>query len=100
MSADIGPGDFVECLCGAKHPCGGDSITKGSVYVVRGITPGVFYQTKTSGFGILLVGVRLNLASNGAEHAWNTNRFRKIYRPKPDAFTDLLKVPDRKRVKV
>jgi hypothetical protein len=95
MSADIGPGDFVECVDDAPGPGNHKGIAAGNIYTIRKVqeslvTPGTF--------GVLLVGIILPRHPLGHEIAWKTDRFRPIYRPKPDAFTDLLKVPDRQRV--
>lgn len=93
MSADIGPGDFVECVCAEDCPVHGPSgLNKGSLYVVEAVFP---ESVTKHGLGsIKIVGKR----SGSKSRKYGAFRFRPIYRPKPDAFTDLLKVPDRKRV--
>lgn len=89
---DIGAGDFVECVRGAPHRfVPGSALAEGRLYQVREVV--TFPNVK--GAGLRLVGVVLPDHTNGKEFAWDLKRFRPIYRPKPDAFADLLKTPDR-----
>lgn len=87
---DIGPGDFVVCVNAAPHrfvPASG--LIQGGLYQVREVV--TFPNVR--GTGLRLCGVIMPTHTNGKEFAWTIDRFRPIYRPKPDAFADLLKVP-------
>jgi hypothetical protein len=88
MSA-IGKGDFVEKV--------GDSITvpvarHGLVAQVVGLTGNKRNCAKGHyEIGLFIAG--LTRRSDGTERSWCPCSWKLIYRPKPDAFTDLLKLP-------
>jgi hypothetical protein len=88
MSADIGPGDFVSKVGDTQF---GPFVAHGSVRRVASIGEFGWCDCGDEGQGIVIEGF--------AEFNWCAScAWRPVYRPKPDAFTDLLKVPDRKRV--
>lgn len=89
MSAEIGPGDFVE----AAHDLITYPIPRGTVGRVTRI--GVVGLCRC---GLEARGIHVDIAPLPAGNQWCTCAWRPVYRPKPDAFTDLLKVPDRQRV--
>lgn len=84
MSADIGPGDFVECVQ-VVNPQLGHGLNIGSVCVVERV------HVLPDETGLDLVGVKKAPGGVG----WNIEAFRPIYRPKPGAFDQLLKAPKR-----
>lgn len=99
MSA-IGPGDWVECCPPAdwqgevpvsEVKTKGEYPQRGKIYQVREVG-----QYRSRGFklcdGIRLVGIIASIP--GHPDAWfPVECFRPIYRPRPEAFTDLLKLP-------
>lgn len=90
--SDIGPGDFVECVNAAPHRfVPGSGLIQGRLYQVREVV--TFPNVR--GAGLRLCGVTMPAHTNGKEFAWSIDRFRPIYRPRPDSFTELLKAPDR-----
>lgn len=95
MSADIGPGDFVECVDIAPMDGGGPPpLNLGAVYCVRGRGRIPDHRPNCPGAPTVYIDGPRDALGDG----FLVRRFRPILRPKPDAFTDLLKVPDRKRV--
>jgi hypothetical protein len=94
MSADIGPGDFVEAV--RDYSGLGASISRGAVYVVARVCVGEHGACPDCGDDGDSLDIEGQTLAGG--YGWCFCDFRPIYRPKADAFTDLLKVPDRKRV--
>lgn len=80
---DIGPGDFVECVDASpgKLP---HRLVAGAIYLVTG-HPHAW-------------GITLKEEPSKNPSGFSVYRFRPIYRPKPSAFTDLLKVPDKTKI--
>lgn len=89
MSA-IGPGDYVEAL--SDWP---EGIVKGQIYQVRNI------EELSAGYACVECGDEapgVHLVETPT--FWDTGGWcsacdlKPIYRPKPDAFSDLLKIPE------
>lgn len=80
----IGPGDFVECVVGARsyfedvH----EEVVTGSVYLVDGLEWG-FSPSGVWGPGLTLAGFR-------KDHCWSVKRFRPIYTPRADFIQSLM----------
>lgn len=88
MSGAIGKGDWVECIDASPHKATGIAIlVVGAIYRVRDT------ETIREKSGVRLHGVVLPIHPSGKEYGWVPARFRPIYRPRPDAFSDLLKAP-------
>jgi len=96
---DIGPGDFVECV--DANPSPGtifgptEALRLGALYTVERCmlidgTPCVhLVEIKRDARAILFYGENCGYA---------TRRFRPIYRPKPNAFDQYLKAPDKTKI--
>ncbi len=84
--SDIGPGDFVERLFPAHEP----PIPVGPVFRIRRLA-----RVGTCECGLEAPGLIVDEAEIPDDGAWCPCGWKPVYRPKPDAFTDLLKAPDR-----
>lgn len=92
MSADIGPGDFVECVDASPAVNGTQPFLAGSIYVVTHVWPPAGNDLRTGKPSSGAVDIRWVPRAH-PNVGWEISRFRPVYRPKPDALADLLNVP-------
>lgn len=95
--SDIGPGDFVEYVGKPEGYVNGSGLEwkpgLGSVHQVMSVG-----HRCLDGAGNIWESIRvpgLPPGRRGRQTSVPVAAFRPIYRPKPDAFADLLKTPDR-----
>lgn len=88
MSADIGPGDWIECVFAGEHPEAPNArLIVGAIYVAEWVGQGAYKRE-------LAPGVRVVGDPLPAHCAWRLSDFRPVRRPGGNILRDLLQPID------
>ena len=93
MAADIGVGDWVECVDATPFHHTYPTLQLGALYCVREVAIDPSPRTPDRKNGVRLHGIYLpKRQKDQAERGWRLSRFRPIYRPRADLI-ESLKTP-------